>query len=218
MNGHLGRTVTFLAVAAFFTAGCGSFNSNEEISDFFITMNFRLDGSVEVEERIVVSVQHHLLKDGMHRALWSEQPGNPFRVEPIGGEIDGEKCLFKTWSRSGRFFMRASRSGALFLGKHEFCYRYLVKDIIRGGPEGRQSIRWNLTGRRWPWAIDTCDLLLNFSKQIDLETIQAEVRHTKGGDGVKKVAGSGSVMSFRSNRRIQRGDSLVLSASWSGSS
>lgn len=218
MNGHPGRTFAFLAAATFFTAGCGSSDSSEEISDFFITMNFRLDGSVEVEERIVAAVQHDLLKDGMHRALWSSQPGNSFRVEPIGGEIDGEKCLFKTWSRNGRFFMRASRSGPLSLGKHEFCYRYLVKDIVRGRPAGRQSIRWNLTGRRWPWAIDTCDLLLKFSGEIDPETIQAQVRHTKGGDGIKKVAGGGSAMSFRNNRRIQGGDSLSLSASWSGSS
>tara|TARA_B100001105_G_C22314550_1_gene409658 strand:+ start:94 stop:756 length:663 start_codon:yes stop_codon:yes gene_type:complete len=218
MKTYPSRVFALLAcAAAVFSAGCEIWSdSSEEISDFYITMDFREDGSVEVEERIVVAVQHDKLKDGMHRALWSSQPGNTFKVEPIGGEIDGEKCVFKTQLKNGRFRMRASLEGELSVGKHEFCYRYKVTRIVRQGNSGEKAIRWNLTGRRWPWGIDVCDVLLRFHKGVDPATIRAEIRHTRGGGKIEKVAGSGLSMSFRNDKRVQDGDSLLLKALWAG--
>lgn len=218
MKTYPSRVFALLAcAAAVFSAGCEIWSdSSEEISDFYITMDFREDGSVEVEERIVVAVQHDKLKDGMHRALWSSQPGNTFKVEPIGGEIDGEKCVFKTQLKNGRFRMRASLEGELSVGKHEFCYRYKVTRIVRQGNSGEKAIRWNLTGRRWPWGIDVCDVLLRFHKGVDPATIHASIRHTRGGGKIEKVAGSGLSMSFRNDKRVQDGDSLLLKALWAG--
>jgi len=218
MKTYPSRVFALLACAVtVLAAGCGIWSdSSEEISDFYITMDFREDGSVEVEERIVVAVQHDKLKDGMHRALWSSQPGNAFKVEPIGGEIDGEKCVFKTQLKNGRFRMRASLEGELSVGKHEFCYRYKVTRIVRGAGDGKKIIRWNLTGRRWPWGIDVCDVLLRFHKGVDPATIRAEIRHTRDGGKIEKVAGSGLSMSFRNDKRVQDGDSLLLKALWAG--
>ncbi|MCS5628836.1 MAG: DUF2207 domain-containing protein [Planctomycetes bacterium] len=210
------RVFAWLACAVtVLAAGCGIWSdSSEEISDFYITMDFKEDGSVEVEERIVVAVQHDRLKDGMHRALWSSQPGNTFKVEPIGGEIDGEKCVFKTQLKNGRFRMRASLKGELSVGKHEFCYRYKVTRIVRAAGNGKKTVRWNLTGRRWPWGIDICDVLLRFHKGVDPATLDAEIRHTEGGGKIEKVASGGLNMSFRNDKRVHDGDSLLLRASW----
>ncbi|MCL1901657.1 MAG: DUF2207 domain-containing protein, partial [Firmicutes bacterium] len=153
----------FLAAVIFLFAGFAW--AEERILNFASAMNVNPDGSVTVQEKITVNVEHIKIRRGLYRDI-PNSSNKP--VQFISLYMDNSPHPAFT-ERAGRN-LRINFGNDDYISKGIHTYRliYSIANVVKGFDD-YDEIYWNVTGNDWDFTIERASFLINLPEGADIK-------------------------------------------------
>jgi uncharacterized membrane protein YgcG len=191
------------------------------IQSFSSTVDVRGDGSILVEERLLVRTVeggHGIYRGSPVTTRWRKQGRAAMDVLSVA--IDGEARPSDDIVREGNIVRVYQRNKAreLVPGVHEFVLRYVMTGQV-GMFEKNDELTWNVTGHEWENPIGSASCVVLCPAGAGFYG-QKAWHDTHGGfesGGVRMEHGwqdGRVVMRFATTRPVQPGEELTVAAGW----
>ena len=191
------------------------------VQSFVSTVDVRGDGSILVEERLLVRTApggHGIYRDIPVVTRWREQ--GRASMEVLSVTIDGEERSARDIERDGnvvRVYQR-DKSRELEPGVHEFVLRYAMTGQV-GMSEKNDELLWNVTGHGWdnPIKYAACVVLCPEGAGFYGQKAWLDKPGGRASHGVRMERDKQNgrvVMNFAASGPVQPGQELTVAAGW----
>jgi uncharacterized membrane protein len=210
--------ILFIAPSAF---------ADERILKFDVEIRIQQDGSVDVQEDILVNAEGQEIKRGIYRDIPTElftkyrfRESFPITVREVlrDGERDSyalEDISTGSWGTAGQRIRIGRKEHFLDSGQHQYRIRYSMPRQIRAQEE-KDELYWNVTGNYWSFPIESASVRVFLPTTIPSSTIQSWVYTGQVGEKGQdaKVSIRGSEVFAQTTRPFVVGEGLTLSVTF----
>jgi len=128
------------------------------------------DGTLKIEETVVVVADGNKLKNGLTKALpkyafSKENSRNKIDYTIIGVQINGQDFPYKLTEEDNMFYMIPKDQQLLESGVYTYTFHYLAHHILTSF-EDTQNLYWNVTGSSWNLVISRVAATITFPPEI----------------------------------------------------
>jgi hypothetical protein len=187
----------------------------EHISKFEGTIAVQPDGSLEIQETIVVIAAGDALKDGIRRSF-SRVPGEP-GVQVDAAVLDGQPEPF---ALEQDYHVERVRIGSpdkpLDSSEDVYFLSYRTPNVVTKA-SGKAHLIWHATGSDWPVPISECTVKVILAD--DVEHAGIKYSGTTGNEGSGKADyssefGLPNTVTYLLQRPTWPGEGLVMNIEW----
>jgi uncharacterized membrane protein YgcG len=155
-------------------------SADERILNYFADINVQQDGSIMVEETILVRAEGRSIQQGIYRDFptrYRDRMGNRYTVdfELLEVRRNGNQEDWHSRKRSnGLRIYIGSEGRRLPEGEHEYLLRYRTSRQL-GHFDTIDELYWNVTGTGWAFPIDRAGARVTLPGPVSAEGLQAAV-------------------------------------------
>jgi uncharacterized membrane protein YgcG len=210
-----------LAAVFFLVAGLGGEASAEEVIRRFVSdVTVNTDGSLDVRETIVVTVEGQQIRRGILRdfpTTYKDRNGSTVRVDFDVRSVarDGRQEDYSTSNvNNGVRIQIGNKDVFLDHGEHTYEISYRT-DRQLGFFESFDELYWNATGNGWTFPIEKAEAIVRLPPGA---VIQQHAAYTGSfgdtGRDVRVIAAGGNQFSAETTRILDEGEGLTVAVAW----
>lgn len=221
------KPMPLLRVLVLVALCAGGASAQERILNFASDISINADGSLLVNETIVVQVQGQQIKRGILRDFptrYEDRRGSeivvPLKVvvpfEVTGVQRDGTPEQYSVEPLENGVRVRIGKPDQLLpFGPHEYRISYRTARQL-GFFERHDELYWNVTGNGWPFVIDHASARVRLPRPVESDKLSAETytgpQGARGRNATARIDGADFV--FETTRRLSPNEGLTIVAAF----